>query len=79
MEIQHLSMQRSLRSIPSGALAPESRVRLSSTGLEVVIRYPVELGNAAAIDDRVTREVLDAVGREPKLQLLGAQIEAKSA
>lgn len=79
MEIQRRSMERSLRAIPSGALAPESRVRLTATGLEVAIRYPVELGNAAAIDDRVTRELLDAIGREPKLRLLGAQIEAKSA
>ncbi len=79
MEIQRRTMERSLRTVPSGALAPESRVRLTATGLEVVIRYPVELGNAAAIDDRVTRELMDAIAREPQLRLLGAQIEAKSA
>jgi hypothetical protein len=45
----------------------------------VVIRYPVELGNAADIDDRMTRELLETIGGEPGLRLLGAQIEAKSA
>jgi small-conductance mechanosensitive channel len=79
MEVQRHSMERSLRSAPIRSFAPESRLRLTPTGLEVVIRYPVELGNAAEIDDRITRELLEAIGREPKLRLLGAQIEAKSA
>jgi small-conductance mechanosensitive channel len=79
MEMQRHSMERSLRSVTIRSFAPESRLRLAASGLEVVIRYPVELGNAAEIDDRVTRELLEAIGREPKLRLLGAQIEAKSA
>jgi hypothetical protein len=54
-------------------------LRLTPSGLEVVIRYPVELSSAAETDDRVTRELLEAIAREPKLSLLGAQIEAKSA
>ncbi len=79
MEMQRHNMERSLRSAPIKSFAPESRLRLTPSGLEVVIRYPVELGNAAEIDDRITREVLEAIGREPKLRLLGAQIEAKPA
>jgi small-conductance mechanosensitive channel len=79
MEMQRHNMERSLRSVPIRSFAPESRLRLTPTGLEVIIRYPVELGNAAEIDDRITRELLEAIGREPKLRLLGAQIEAKSA
>lgn len=79
MEMQRRRMELSLHSVRAGSLAPESRVRLTPSGLEVVIRYPVELGSAAAIDDQVTRELLEAIGREPKLRLLGAQIEAKSA
>jgi hypothetical protein len=39
----------------------------------------VELSNAAEIDDRVTRELLEVIAREPRLRLLGAQIEAQSA
>jgi small-conductance mechanosensitive channel len=79
MDVQRRSMERSLRSARSISLAPESRLRLAPSGLEVAIRYPVELGNAAEIDDRVTRELLEAIGREPKLRLLGGQIEAKTA
>jgi small-conductance mechanosensitive channel len=79
MEMQRRNMERSLRSNQMIALVPGSRLRLTSSGLEVVIRYPVELGSAAEIDDRVTRELLKAIERDPRLHLLGAQIEAKSA
>lgn len=79
MEVQRRSMERSLRTIPVKALAPESRLRLATSGLEVVIRYPVDVENAAEIDDRVTRELLEAISRDPKLRLLGGQIEAKTA
>ena len=79
MEVQRRSMERSLRTIPVKSLAPESRLRLTASGLEVVIRYPVDLESASEIDDRVTRELLEAIARDPKLRLLGGQIEAKTA
>jgi len=50
---------------------PVSRVRLSQSGLEVVIRYPLELEKAAEIDDKITRELLDALEQRPKLKLVG--------
>jgi small-conductance mechanosensitive channel len=79
MEAQRRRMEISLHSVQIGSFAPESRVRLTSSGLEVAIRYPVELGHAPEIDDRVTREVLEAIGGEPGLRVVGAQIEPKSA
>jgi len=79
MEIQRRTMERSLHAVNVRSLAPESRVRLTGTGLEVVIRYPVELNSATEIDDRITRELLEAIGREPQVRLLSAQIEAQSA
>jgi hypothetical protein len=36
-----------------------------------VIRYPLELEKAAEVDDRITRALLDAIEREPKLKLVG--------
>lgn len=72
MELQRRGMERALRTVTVASFKPESHLRLTSKGLEVSIRYPVELGNAAEIDDRITRELLDAIEREPKLQLLGA-------
>lgn len=73
MELQRRSMERSLSSVSTAVFKPESNLRLTPTGVEVVIRYPVELGNAAEIDDRVTRELLLALDREPKLRLLGSR------
>jgi small-conductance mechanosensitive channel len=68
MEMQRRSVERSLNS-PVAVFAPESRLHLTQTALEVVIRYPVELGNAGEIDDRLTREILDAIERDPTLRL----------
>ncbi len=48
---------------------PEARIRFVDSGLEVVVRYPVVISSAVAIDDRITRELLDLVAREPNLQL----------
>lgn len=55
----------------AATLKPESRLRLTKAGLEVVIRYPLELERASAIDDRITREVLDAIQQPPALKLVG--------
>jgi small-conductance mechanosensitive channel len=51
---------------------PKSRLRLTQTGLEVVIRYPLELERAAEVDDRVIRELLAALEKPPKLKLVGS-------
>ena len=68
MEMQRRNVERSLNSTVV-AFAPESRLHLTQTTLEVVIRYPVELGNAGEIDNKVTREILNAVDGDPKLRL----------
>jgi small-conductance mechanosensitive channel len=70
IEQQHRQMERTLNvSVP--VPRPVSRVRLSQSGLEVVIRYPIELERAAEIDDKITRELLDALEQRPKLKLVG--------
>jgi small-conductance mechanosensitive channel len=79
MEMQRRNMERALYSIRSGSFDPESRVRLTPSGLEVAIRYPVELSHAAEIDDRITRELLETIGHEPSLRIAGTQIAAQSA
>jgi small-conductance mechanosensitive channel len=68
MELQRRNVERSLNSTVI-AFAPESRLHLTQTTLEVVIRYPVEVGNAGEIDDKVTREILNAIDSDPKLRL----------
>lgn len=70
METQRRNVERSLTSVSIAELVPEGRLRLTPSGLEILIRYPVETTSAAAMDDRITRELLDAIERDPKLRLL---------
>src|SRR5438270_610499 len=72
MEMQRRNVERSLNST-LGSFAPESRLSLTQTALEIVIRYPLELGNAAEIDNRMTRAILEALEQDPKLR---AQVSA---
>src|SRR5271170_6819461 len=48
---------------------PQSRLRLSEAGLEIIIRYPAETYTAPQITDEISRRVLDAINREPSLRL----------
>ena len=72
MEGQRRRMEQSLGPVSGNSLHPETRLRLTQSGLEVVIRYPVELDDANKIDDRIARELLDAINRPPKLKLVGS-------
>ena len=47
-----------------------SRLRFTNAGLEYVVRYPVDIHQAAQIDDRITRELLKAINEEPKLEMV---------
>jgi len=67
MEVQRRNVERSLNSTIT-AFSPESRLHLTQTSLEVVIRYPVDLAHAGEIDNRVTREILDALERDENLR-----------
>jgi small-conductance mechanosensitive channel len=67
MELQRRNVERSLNSTLA-AFTPESRLHLTQTSLEVVIRYPVEMANAGEIDNRVTRAILEALELDPNLR-----------
>ena len=60
---------RTSLNLHADAPRPEARVRFVDSGVEVSVRYPVEIGSAGATDDRITRELLELVAREPNLQL----------
>jgi small-conductance mechanosensitive channel len=70
IEAQHREMERSL-SVSVAVPKPKSRLRLTQGGLEVVIRYPVEMENAAEVDDRIIRELLHSLDQPPKLKVVG--------
>ena len=69
---QHHSMAAALAPLTIASPAPESRLDLTGFGLTVSLRYPVDLDGAAEIDDRITRAVLSATSREPKLRIVEA-------
>lgn len=72
LERQRRMMERTLNSMPVAELRPRSRLRFTSSGLEAVIRFPVDLQHASEMDDQITREVLKAIEHDPKLKLVGA-------
>jgi small-conductance mechanosensitive channel len=67
-------METSLRSVSIGSLEPKVRLRLSPAGLEVQVRFPVELQKTNEIDARMTRELLHAIEQEPRLKVVGAEV-----
>jgi len=68
---QHAEMKESLHFVLPDP-HPEGSLRFVEAGLEFVVRYPVELRNAAEIDDRVTRALLVAIEAEPKLKIVAS-------
>ena len=72
IDLEHRRMEHTLTGIPIHSLDPESRLRLTPTGVDVIIRYPVELDQAAEIDDRIARQVLDATEHEAKVKVSGS-------
>jgi small-conductance mechanosensitive channel len=71
IEQQHRAMEHTLNmTVPMPR--PQSRLHLTQNGLEVQVRYPVEMESASEIDDKVTRELLHALAQPPKLRLVGS-------
>jgi len=65
-------MERTLDLISGVELRPKTRLHFIASGIEVTVRYPVELQNAAEIDDRMMRELYAAIEKEPKLKPAGS-------
>ena len=72
MHSEHAKMQNTLTGYSVRDLDPESRLKLTPTGVDVVIRYPVELDQASEIDDRIARQVIDASDHEGKVKISGS-------
>jgi len=67
IERQFGSVER-LIDVRMRAPSPEGQLRFGDTGLEYVVRYPVEIRSAAEMDGKVTRAVLDTIGKSPEMQ-----------
>jgi len=60
-------------------LQPKIRLHYTAAGIEVNIRFPVEIAKAAEIDDHLMRELIATAGREPKLKIVSAEMPAAKA
>lgn len=58
---QTQEIQRTAASHGRGDAQPQVQLRFSASGVDAIVRYPVELQHAAEIDERVSREVLNVV------------------
>jgi small-conductance mechanosensitive channel len=72
MERKQRQLEASVNSISTIELHPRVRVHYTQSGIEAVVRYPVDFQTASEVDDAIMRELLAAVDHEPKLKLLGS-------
>ena len=72
-------LERSLTTVSPTELQPKVRLHYTATGIEAVVRFPVEIGKAAEIDDHMMRELLTAFDREPKMKVISAEIPSAKA
>ncbi|HTA22963.1 MAG TPA: mechanosensitive ion channel domain-containing protein [Terriglobales bacterium] len=73
-ERQRMQIENNLASVSVVGLKPRTRFRLTPSGLDVNVRFPVEFGKGLEIDERVTRELLSAIEQEPRLKVVGSDI-----
>ncbi len=69
MDRQIRHMEQTLSSISAIELKPKTYLRFTASGIEVTVRFPVELKNAVEIDEHMVRELYAAIDQEPKLKL----------
>ncbi|MGH9690490.1 MAG: mechanosensitive ion channel family protein [Candidatus Acidiferrales bacterium] len=72
MERQYREMKRTVISVPADGLQPKIHLRITSSAIEVVIRFPVDLHHGAEIDERVSHALLKAVEGESHLKAAGS-------
>ena len=67
IERQHAVLERLLDTdVPQPQ--PGTKFQFSEAGLELVLRYPVEIGQAAEIDEEMTREIMRVLASNPQLK-----------
>lgn len=61
MERQHRLMEKTVTATAVHTLQPKTGLRYTQSGIDLVIRFPVDLQHATDVDNRLTREVLQAI------------------
>jgi len=68
IEQQHEAFERSAN-IQLADPVPVSRVRLTDAGLEIAVRFPLEIQRMSEVDEKVIDSVAKQVESEPQLKL----------
>jgi small-conductance mechanosensitive channel len=71
IERQHAAIERRV-DIQVATPKPEARLQFADTGLELLVRYPVDIRKAADIDEQITRKVLQLTESDPDLKTAAA-------
>jgi small-conductance mechanosensitive channel len=79
IDVQRQLVEQSLNTVSAAGLQPKIRLHYTASGIEVSVRYPVELDKASEVDDHVMRELIAATEREPKLKLIAAEMPTAKA
>src|SRR5258707_646439 len=75
IEAQREVMARNLTSVSPGELKPRVHLHYTAAGIEATITFPVEFQNAGEMDDHLMKEVMAALGQEPRIKLIGAEMQ----
>jgi len=67
IESQHANIERRV-DIQIELPRPEARLQFADTGLELLVRYPVEIRRAPDIDEEMTRKVLNLIETDAALK-----------
>jgi small-conductance mechanosensitive channel len=67
IELQHAGIERRV-DIQVAVPRPEARLQFAASGLELLVRYPVDLRKAPDIDEEMTRRVLDLINTDETLK-----------
>jgi small-conductance mechanosensitive channel len=71
IERQHAVVQRFI-DFDASSPRPEVRVQLTENGLECSVRYPVELENAAVVDQQMLKALRDAFEQDSQFKLVSS-------
>jgi small-conductance mechanosensitive channel len=71
IERQHAVVQRFI-DFDASSPRPEVRVQLTENGLQCSVRYPVELENAAVVDQQMLKALRDALEQDAQFKLVSS-------
>ena len=68
LERQQQLVERLVETATIVSPTPKAQLHFVDAGLEFVVRYPIELGRSAEIDDLMTRKLMEVIDGEPELK-----------